>query len=238
MIPDVTRCADLRAGHLGGCTDPAATVVVEGNDMAEPAGRGTAPAVPVPAASLSRLPLAGLVAFTDGKTATVDRVRTTMAAATPARRVAIHTLTDIAAQRDHGRVTIQRLVSAVLLLTLLIAGCSLAVSVAGGLLERKRPFALLRLTGASPADLNKVALTETTAPLLTASVISAGLGLAMAALILKSAVDKSGQSPWKPPDPLYFAALGSGLLLAILITATTALPLLAKLTSLENARFE
>jgi predicted lysophospholipase L1 biosynthesis ABC-type transport system permease subunit len=183
------------------------------------------------------LPLAGLVVFTDGRTVTIDEVRTAMAAATPTRRVTIYTQTDITA-RDHGRIAMQRLVSVALLLTLLIAGCSLAVSVAGGLLERKRPFALLRLAGARPADLNKVALAETAAPLLTAAVISAGLGLAMAALILKSSADKNGQSPWKPPDPLYFAALGGGLLLAVMIATITALPLLAKLTSPETARFE
>ena len=45
----------------------------------------------------------------------------------------------------------------VILATLPIAGCSLAVSVVAGLAERRRPFSLLRLTGVPLSLLRRVA---------------------------------------------------------------------------------
>jgi hypothetical protein len=45
--------------------------------------------------------------------------------------------------------TVERLAFIAVALTLLVAGCSLAVAVGGGLVERKRPFSLLRLSGRS-----------------------------------------------------------------------------------------
>jgi hypothetical protein len=41
----------------------------------------------------------------------------------------------------------QRLIDAAVTLTLIVAGCSLAVAVGGGLVDRKRPFTLLRVSG-------------------------------------------------------------------------------------------
>ena len=41
----------------------------------------------------------------------------------------------------------QRLIDAAVALTLIVAGCSLAVAVGGGLVDRKRPFTLLRVSG-------------------------------------------------------------------------------------------
>jgi hypothetical protein len=236
--PAVVQCADLRVTRLGTCGDPSATVVIEGANLADPSPGMAAPAVSVPAASLTGLPLAGVLVLTNGEASTVNKVRTIMVQAASTRRVRIYTRADITAQ-DHGRLAIQRLVSTALFLTLVIAGCSLTVSVAGGLFERKRPFALLRLTGARLRDLNMVAFAETAAPLLTTAAVSAGLGLGMAALIVTSVTDKSGHhTPWKAPDPLYFAALGGGLLFAVTIAMITAWPLLAKITSPQAARFE
>ena len=48
----------------------------------------------------------------------------------------------------------------VILVSLPIAGCSLAVSVAAGLTDRKRPFSLLRLTGAPLGVLRRVVALE------------------------------------------------------------------------------
>src|SRR5258708_25638523 len=45
----------------------------------------------------------------------------------------------------------QQLADVVILTSLTIAGCTLATGVAGGLADRKRPFSLLRLTGARSA---------------------------------------------------------------------------------------
>jgi len=53
-----------------------------------------------------------------------------------------------AAAREHGTVAI--------LTSLAIVGCTLAASIAAGLADRKRPFSLLRLTGARLGLLHRV----------------------------------------------------------------------------------
>jgi len=116
---------------------------------------------------------------------------------------------------------------------LLVAGCSLAIAVSAGLIERKRPFALLRLSGVPVSSLNRVVLAEAAAPLLLVAAASAGLGLGVAALILK-VVSVSG---WRPPAAGYWYALAAGISFALLTVAAT-LPLLKRVTSLETARFE
>lgn len=63
----------------------------------------------------------------------------------------------------------------VILVSLVIAGCSLAVSAAGGLTDRKRPSSLLRLTGVQLGVL--VVALETAVLLLVIAAVSAGTGL-------------------------------------------------------------
>jgi hypothetical protein len=65
----------------------------------------------------------------------------------------------------HGGSEIETIGLAVVAMTLVIAGCSLAVSVSGGLMERKRPFTMLRVTGVQLRVLNRVVLLETVLPL-------------------------------------------------------------------------
>ena len=60
-------------------------------------------------------------------------------------------------------------------LILIVAGCSLAVSAGGGLVERKRPFSLLRLSGALLSTLYKVVLLEVTLPLVGATIRAGAL---------------------------------------------------------------
>ena len=50
-------------------------------------------------------------------------------------------------------------------LTLIVAGCSLAVAVGGGLVDRKRPFTLLRVSGTQVGVLSRVVLLEAAVPL-------------------------------------------------------------------------
>jgi FtsX-like permease family len=116
---------------------------------------------------------------------------------------------------------------------LLIAGCSLAVAVAGGLVERKRPFALLRLSGMRLAELHRVVLAEAGGPLLVIAAGSAVVGMFVAALTLAVV----GLHEWRLPSLGFWDALAGGLALALAVVCTT-LPLLDRLTSLESARFE
>jgi predicted lysophospholipase L1 biosynthesis ABC-type transport system permease subunit len=229
----LARCADMAAASLATCPTPAATALVRLGEIS--LGRidvAGALSRPVPAAALDALPLEGLVAVTDGRAATFERVRTEIEASAPA--AAPVTDADLSAYDRQLLVRLQRLSNVGLLLALLVAGCSLAVAVSAGLIERKRPFALLRLTGAPASSLGRVVLAEAAAPLLLAAAASAGLGLAVAAMILKVLGVPGG---WGPPGLSYWAALAGGVLLALFGAAAT-LPLLKRLTSLETARFE
>jgi hypothetical protein len=235
-LPLVSRCADLLATRLATCQDPAAIVVIDANGVGKGAfGVAALPTVrPVPAASLDVAPLAAVVVATDGRSAAIEQARTEMESASgvPWSDTAVTAL-NLGANSRRQAVTLMRISNGALVLTLLIAGFSLAVSVAGGLVERKRPFALLRLAGMRPGELQRVLLVETAAPLLTVAVSSAALGLVMAAYVLRVV-----QVEWMPPEPLYWGALGGGLLLALAVTSAATMPLVNRLTSLQTARFE
>lgn len=231
--PVLVDCADLAYTGLSSCGARTGVVELDLHLLGTPGDLFVPLAHPVTAQDLDALPLAALLVRTDGRGTVLERTRTAVYVAAGAREAAVETTADENGKLNHRLVQLQRLATIALLLTLLIAGCSLAVSVAGGLVERRRPFALLRLAGAQPADLRRVVLAETTGPLLAVAVLSAGLGLALAATILHA----TGVA-WKAPDPSYWLALAAGLLFAWILAAATALPLLSRLTSLETARFE
>lgn len=106
-----------------------------------------------------------------------------------------------------------------------VAGCSLAVSIAGGLAERRRPFSLLRLTGVPLALLRRVVALEAAVPLLITAVVSAGAGLVTAALFLRAQVDQTLQ----PPGLTYYLLIAGGIIASLAVIAST-LPLLERLT--------
>jgi hypothetical protein len=64
-----------------------------------------------------------------------------------------------------------RVVSLGILGAMLLAGASLAIAVATGLVERRVPFALLRLAGTPLARLRLVLFLEAAAPLLAVSAV-------------------------------------------------------------------
>ncbi|HEX2308170.1 MAG TPA: FtsX-like permease family protein, partial [Jatrophihabitantaceae bacterium] len=125
----------------------------------------------------------------------------------------------------------EQLAEVVILVTLLIAGCSLAVTVAGGLNERKRPFSLLRLTGVPLAVLRRVVALESAAPLLASAAVSIGVGFVAAQLFLRSQMGYTMQ----PPGAGYYVAVVLGLLASLAIIASM-LPLLDRITGPETAR--
>jgi predicted lysophospholipase L1 biosynthesis ABC-type transport system permease subunit len=121
----------------------------------------------------------------------------------------------------------------VVIVSLMIAGCSLAVSVTAGLNERRRPFALLRLTGAPLSTLRRVVALETVVPLLVASVVAAGTGFFAAWMFLRAQLGYTLQAP----RPVYFAVVGAGVICSLAVIAST-MPLLARLSGPETARSE
>jgi len=151
-------------------------------------------------------------------------------AATPPR-----TYGEAVAIRAGRAGVLQRLIYLAVALTILVAGCSLAVALGGGLIDRRRPFTLLRVGGTPARTLYRVLFLEAVVPLAAATVVTAALAYGMSILtVLRLA-------PPGTPVPLlghvYYATMGAGLALALAVIGVT-LPLLKRMTRPDNARFE
>jgi hypothetical protein len=144
--------------------------------------------------------------------------------------------------RTNDDKNIERVVLAIVALTLVVAGCSLAVSVAGSMLDRKRPFTLLRLSGTPVKALTRVVLLESIAPLVGATVVAAGVAIAIAepplrALFAANLGEHQDFARAAHPDLGYYLTMVGGLALSAVVVLA-AMPLLNRITRPENARFE
>ena len=111
---------------------------------------------------------------TNGATAMVERARTLLEASVYPTVSPPSTYADVAAQENSQNSGYQQVANVVILVSLAIAGCTLAAGIAAGLAERKRPFSLLRLTGARLSTLRGVVALEGAVPLLTVAVVAIG----------------------------------------------------------------
>jgi hypothetical protein len=174
--------------------------------------------------------LSRLYVSTDGDPATAERVRTAAVASIPAaivRSTADRSM-GIPMYAEFGRV-----VSLGLIGTMVLAGCSLAVAVTTGMLDRRRQLALLRSAGMPVSRLRQVVLLQAGAPLLAVAIASAVLGtLIMQALLLLL------EAPVVPlPAVDLPITLGLSLIGAMVLVAMT-LPALERLTKPELMRLE
>jgi predicted lysophospholipase L1 biosynthesis ABC-type transport system permease subunit len=119
----------------------------------------------------------------------------------------------------------------VILVSLPIAGCTLAAGVAAGLADRKRPFGLLRLTGARLAMLRRVVVLESAVPLLAGAAVAIGTGFAATAMYATLEM----RHPMVAPGVGYYLITAGGILAALGIIAAT-FPLLKRITGPEVAR--
>jgi predicted lysophospholipase L1 biosynthesis ABC-type transport system permease subunit len=126
-----------------------------------------------------------------------------------------------------------QLADVVILISLPIAGCTLAASVAGGLTDRKRPFSLLRLTGAPLALLRRVVALESAVPLLAVAAVSIGAGFAASAMFTTVQL----QHALVAPEGAYYLFTAAGIAASLGIVAAT-FPLLRRITGPETARNE
>lgn len=225
--PVLATCDTAEALGLDGCEGT--TVLNIWGPQIEATGFVT----PLSAGELADLPVVGLAAVTDGSVTAVEQARTDLENGIPG--TSAMTGLDLDAETQGEFRTMQRVSNIALAVTLVIAGCSLAVAVAGAIVERKQPFALLRLTGTRLSDLRRMVLTEAAAPLLMVAAASVVLGLVVAALVV--ATGSRGDMPFALPGLGYWLSLAGGLALALLVVLAT-LPLLTRLTNLDTARFE
>jgi hypothetical protein len=141
------------------------------------------------------------------------------------------TISEISPDAQQQLTGYRRLAALAIIASIPIAACSLAVSVAAGLTDRKRPFSLLRLAGTPLRVLRHVVTFEAAVPLLAVSALSVGAGLAAADLFLHAQLSES----LRPPGAAYFTAIATALVLSLGIIAAT-LPLLERMTGPEVAR--
>jgi hypothetical protein len=234
--PGMIPCADLaRSPEFGSCA-AGAEVAYVWHDLVGP--RRTSdeppvwPAAPIDAAGVQELPLVSVVVATDGSASAVERSRTLLEAAFPDARFPA-TIADFESDFRRTLAQWQQLANVVIVASLAIAGCSLAVGVAGGITERKRPFSMLRLTGVQIGLLRRVVALESTVPLLFVAVLAIGMGFVAAQLFLTSQMDYT----LRAPGVGYYAAVAAGLIASLAIIAST-LPLLRRITGPETARNE
>jgi hypothetical protein len=232
--PGLVSCAQLaRIPAVGRCRAGAAVAPI--TIYLGQAGTGSPQAPVWPAAHVSpqrlpRLPVETVVVGTNGSAAAIEQAWTALEADFPYLGPP-RPLSRTPNQTTYGEL--QRLSEVVIVASLVIAGCSLAVSVAGGLTDRKRPFSLLRLTGAPLGLLRRVVVLESAAPLVVIALLSAGTGFLSSQLFLSSELSES----LRPPGIAYYTIVLAGLAASLAMIAAT-FPLLDRITGPEVARNE
>jgi len=168
---------------------------------------------------------------TDGTRATIERVRSAVEAALPA--------TFVLSGKDESTLRLSTfdelgwLINFGLVAVMLVAGSSLAMSVIGGLIERRRPLGLLRLSGMPMSQMRRMVFIEVVGPLVLASLTAALAGVGVAQLIaqLGRAAD-----PGLPGLSIFIPVgigIGGGLLVVLAV-----LPFLERATDSDATRFE
>jgi hypothetical protein len=236
----VVSCAQLATvPALGRCPAGAATARFPSDGFNGPLfGTDTPtitwPAANVPATRLDTLGVDAINVAANGTTPAVEQARTVLENAPAYPSVsAPSTLSDIVGQDHSQNSGYQQLANVVILISLPIAGCTLAAGIAAGLADRKRPFSLLRLTGARLATLRRVVALEGAVPLLAVAAVAIGTGFAGAAMFASEAQ----QHPMVAPGAAYYLLTAGAIVVSLGIIAAT-FPLLARITGPEVARNE
>lgn len=190
------------------------------------------PSADMSLASAARLPVDAVVIATDGSSGSIERARTALERAFPYQGtpVAVEAFDPSTARL---LTMIQDMTEVIIVASLIIAACSLAVNIAAGLGERKRPFSLLRLTGVPLGVLRRIVALESALPLFIVAVVSISVSLVSAALYLHSQVGVA----FRTPGIAYWFTVGGGLVASLAIIAST-FPILNRMTGPEVARNE
>lgn len=233
----VVACAELaKTPAIGRCA-PGATVAAIG-DFTQPSSANKSvsstiwPSAHLPAASVASLPIEAVAVATDGSSSSLERVQTSLEEAFPLRGPP-EGVEAITPKVSRLLTMVQDMTDVVIVASLIIAACSLAVNISAGLSERKRPFSLLRLTGVPTGVLRRVVALESALPLLLVAVVSIAVGLVAAALFLSSQLDIA----LRIPGIAYWATVVGGVIASLAIVAST-FPLLNRITGPEVARNE
>ena len=234
----LVACAALdKTPAIGRCA-PGASVASVGYFLSRILGHNanasstTWPSAQLSVSELAKLPVDAVVVATNGSAGSIERARTELELAFPLQgtSVVVEALDPSTARL---LTMVQDMTDVIIVASLIIAACSLAVNIAAGLGDRKRPFSLLRLTGVPTRVLHRVVALESAMPLLVVAVVAILVGMASAALYLHSQVGLE----FRIPGIAYWATVSGGLAASLGIIATT-FPLLDRTTGPEVARNE
>lgn len=120
------------------------------------------------------------------------------------------------------------------LLTIIVGGLSLAVATIGGFFERQRSFANLRLMGIEMKTLGAVVIVESLVPMILASIVALGVGISFSWIVLHLMIRSL---VFVLPKPSYFIMVLLSLAASLLVIVAI-LPILKRITSLEENRSE
>jgi len=238
----VISCAGLRElAVLGQCAPGRKAVMVPAGNMFDDNPRFSTQ----PIASASSPPAPGnfsglylqAVLVKVSSAATLERARTYLVthAIESASGTAPRTFGEAVQARSGVADTVQRLIYVAVVLTIIVAGCSLAVALGGSLVERKRAFTLLRVAGTPIATLYRVVLIEAVLPLVVATAVAAATGYGLAALTVSKLAPAGTPAP--VPGHAYFLTMAVGLAGSLLVIMAS-LPLLGRISSPRGVRFE
>ena len=234
----VVACDELaKTPAIGRCA-PRATVASVGYFLSKVLGHTanasttTWPSWNLSATQLASLPVSAVVVATNGSSGAIERVRTELERAFPLQGTPV-TVEALDPSTARLLTMIQAMTDVIIVASLIIAACSLAVNIAAGLTERRRPFSLLRLTGVPRKLLHRVVTLESALPLLLVAAVSIVVGLLAAALYLHSQVGLA----FSLPGFSYWTTVIGGLAASMAIIAAT-FPILDRITGPEVARNE
>ncbi|MEV6241086.1 FtsX-like permease family protein [Lentzea sp. NPDC051838] len=160
----------------------------------------------------------------DGTVEDEERIRTREAVAAP--RAIINTRREFVLREQRFWGDVETAVHFAIAAVVVVAACGVATGAVGGVLERRRSFALLRAAGTTVGQLRKVVLLETSVPL----VAMTGLGVLLGVVTLFATRG--------PLPTLGFAVVVASGLAAALLIAATPLVLLSQSTHAEVVRRE
>jgi hypothetical protein len=237
IAPAVVSCAQLaRTPALGRC-HPGAAYASVGPSLGfmpvtksvDLAAQTTWPTANLPEGA-GRLPVQVVAVATDGSTTAVERAQTALTRAFPYVGT-VGPFGGVTAQAEQLLSELQTSSEVVIVASLLIAGCSVAVSAVAGISERRRAFSLLRLAGTPNSVLRSVVSVEAAAPLVVIAVAACAVGLVASDLFLRSQLGV----PLRPPGAGYYAIVLGGLAAALTVTALS-LPLVGRIAGPAAAR--
>jgi len=176
------------------------------------------------------LPVHAIFVRTDGSLAGEERMRTLAARTAPGAIVT--TYRDYAELETRQLSELDKALRLATAFVLLVAACSLTVAVIAGLIERRRPLALLRASGVRVGELRRMVMLETAVPLVLTVSVGVVLGL-----VVSYALGNGKEGQWATPGWDFALSMGLGVLLAFAVT-TVVLPLMDVATRHDAVRFE